>query len=167
MRTAVQSALWSGWRVSLYKAWARIGLLAIGPAVTVLTLILIGAGSGGCSLSRSDSAFARMEDNETTASIGKQAEKPPTDTDLAFARNAASDVLTKGGKDFSQPWENPETGARGSVTPIAAAYSSEGRTCRDFLASYVTGRSQAWLQGEACKQEGIWEVCALKPWKQS
>ena len=67
----------------------------------------------------------------------------PTESDLAFARNAASDVLTKGDKDFSQPWENPETGARGSVTPLAQAYSSDGRTCRDFLASYVNGRSRA------------------------
>ena len=50
-------------------------------------------------------------------------EPEPTDTDLAFARTAASDVLTKGDKDTSQPWANPETGARGSVTPLAQAYS--------------------------------------------
>ena len=75
----------------------------------------------------------------------------PTEGDLAFARNAASDVLTKGDKDSSQPWENPETGARGSVTPLAQAYSSDGRTCRDFLASYVNGRSESWLQGAACQ----------------
>ena len=132
----------------------------------MLALILIGAGSGGCSLSRTDGAFARMEDNETTASVGPQAEKPPTDSDLAFARNAASDVLTKGSKDFSQPWENPETGARGSVTPLAQAYSSDdGRTCRDFLASYVNGRSESWLQGAACQaNHGRWEIHTLKPW---
>ena len=165
MRPAVQSALWQ-WCVSLYRAWARVGLSAIGPAGTVLTLILIGSGSGGCSLSRTDGAFAKMEDNEVTSSIGPGADKVPTDSDLAFARNAASDVLTKGGKDFSQPWENPETGARGSVTPIAAAYSSEGRTCRDFLASYVNGRSESWLQGGACKSgHGQWEIHTLKPWK--
>jgi len=133
----------------------------------VLTLILIGAGSGGCSLSRTDSAFARMDDAEATGSIATaQAEKVPTESDLVFARTAASDVLTKGGKDFSQPWENPETGARGSVTPIAAAYSSEGRTCRDFLASYVNGRSEAWMQGGACRSDhGQWEIHTLKPWK--
>ena len=90
----------------------------------------------------------------------------PTEADLAFARNAASDVLTKGSKDFSQPWENPKTGARGSVTPIAAAYTSDGRTCRDFLASYVNGRSESWLQGGACKSaQGQWEIHTLKPWK--
>ena len=59
-------------------------------------------------------------------------------------------MLTKGDKDSSQPWENPETGARGSVTPLSQAYSAEdGRTCRDFLASYVNGRAESWLQGAA------------------
>ena len=87
--------------------------------------------------------------------------------DLAFARTAASDVLTKGDKDSSQPWENPETGARGSVTPLAQAYTAEdGRTCRDFLASYVNGRAESWLQGAACKAgHGRWEIHTLKPWR--
>ena len=75
-----------------------------------MTLILIGVGSGGCSLSRTDGAFAKMDDNEVTASIGGTQAAAPTDSDLAFARNAASDVLTKGDKDSSQPWTNPETG---------------------------------------------------------
>jgi surface antigen len=129
----------------------------------VLTLVLIGAGAGGCSLSRGDGAFAKMEDGEVTGAL---TDKAPTESDLAFARNAASDVLTRGSKDFSQPWENPETGARGSVTPIAAAYTADGRTCRDFLASYVNGRSEAWMQGGACRSEhGRWEIHTLKPWK--
>jgi len=133
-----------------------------------MTLILIGVATGGCSLSRTDSAFARMDDNDMTGSIGwAQGVGPaPTETDLAFARNAASDVLTKGDKDSSQPWENPETGARGSVTPLAQAYSSDGRTCRDFLASYVNGRSESWLQGAACHTgHGRWEIHTLKPWR--
>ena len=51
---------------------------------------------------------------------------------------------------------------------LASAYSQDGQTCRDFLASYVSGSSQAWLQGEACKQpKGVWEVRTLKPWKRS
>jgi surface antigen len=134
-----------------------------------MTLILIGLGSGGCSLSRTDSSFARMDGNEVTGSLGSRTGVPvPTEGDLAFARNAASDVLTKGDKDSSQPWENPETGARGSVTPLAQAYSSEGRVCRDFLASYVNGRSESWLQGAACQSgQGRWEIHTLKPWRQS
>ena len=165
---AVQYALQSQCRLALYKAWGRVGLSAIGPAGAVMTLILIGVNSGGCSLSRTDGAYARMDDNEATGSVGvAQSGAPaPTESDLAFARNAASDVLTRGDKDSSQPWENPETGARGSVTPLAPAYSSDGRTCRDFLASYVNGRSESWLQGAACQTgHGQWEIHTLKPWR--
>jgi surface antigen len=166
---AVQSALPPQYRPTLYKTWGRVGLLAISPAGAVMTLVLIGVGVGGCSLSRIDSSFAMMGDSDVTGSIATaRSEGPmPTEGDLAFARNAASDVLTKGDKDSSQPWENPETGARGSVTPLAQAYSSEGRTCRDFLASYVNGRSESWLQGAACQSgQGRWEIHTLKPWKQ-
>jgi surface antigen len=132
----------------------------------VVTLILVGLGSSGCSLNRSDSAFAKVDESDRTGSIGS-ATPIPTESDLAFARTAASDVLTKGDKDSSQPWENPETGARGSVTPLAQSYASEdGRTCRDFLASYVNGRTESWLQGAACKaSQGRWEIHTLKPWK--
>jgi len=127
----------------------------------MMTLILIGVGAGGCSLGRNDAAFAKMDDKDVTGSLTAPASAPvPTESDLAFARTAASDVLTKGDKDSSQPWENPETGARGSVTPLSQAYSAEdGRTCRDFLASYVNGRAESWLQGAACKaSHGRWEI---------
>jgi surface antigen len=109
-----------------------------------------------------------MEDSDITGSIGAAVHSGPTETDLAFARTAASDVLTKGTKDASQPWENPSTGARGSVTPLAQAYTTDGRTCRDFLASYVNGKSESWLQGAACRSGGgRWEIQSLKPWQRS
>jgi surface antigen len=120
-------------------------------------------------MSRNDKAFAQMEGNDVTGSITPpEQSSTPTETDLALARNAASDVLTKGDKDSSQPWENPTTGARGSVTPVAAAYSTDGRTCRDFLASYVKDRSESWMQGAACKSaDGRWEIHTLRPWRRS
>ena len=158
---AAQSALQPKSGLALYKTWGRVGLSAIGPAGAVMALILAGVGTGGCSLTRPDSAFARMADDEVTGSAeAAQAGGPtPAESDLAFARNAASDVLT-------QPWENPETGARGSVTPLAKVYSSDGRTCRDFLASYVNGSNESWLQGAACKTgQGRWEIHTLKPWR--
>ena len=166
---ASQRALLSLYGFSLYRTWGRVGLSAIRPAGAVATLFLIGIASGGCSFSRSDGIFSKAEEGEVTGSLAAR-EPVPTDTDLAFARTAASDVLTKGDKDSSQPWENPETGARGSVTPLAQAYSSDdGRTCRDFLASYVNGRTESWLQGAACRAggHGRWEIHTLKPWRRS
>jgi surface antigen len=167
---AAKSVLRSQYRLVLYRAWACIGLSAIRPARGVLTLILIGFGIGGCSVSRNEEAFARMEPKDRTGSIAsaQAGTSVPTESDLAFARNAAADVLTKGTKDSSQPWENPETGARGSVTPLAEAFSGEdGRICRDFLASYVNGRTETWLQGAACQGgHGRWEIQTLRPWRQ-
>ena len=144
--------------------------MAIRPGAAV-TLLLIGVGSSGCSISRNEDSFARLEDSDVTGVTSQAkavADLVPTDSDLAFARNAASDVLTKGDKDSSQSWENPETGARGSVTPLAQSYTSEGRTCRDFLASYVNGRTESWSQGAGCRSEkGRWEIRTMKPWQRS
>ena len=168
MRRAVQSLRYLA--QGQYKARRRVGLTAIRSLGGGLLAIAMGVGLGGCSLAPGG-ALAQLHDaNEVTGSLGLAAvsEQGPTESDLAFARNAASDVLTKGSSDSSQPWENPATGARGSVTPIAAAYIADGRTCRNFLASYVNGRSENWLQGAACQSErGRWEVKALRPWKRA
>jgi surface antigen len=155
-------------RPVLYRTRFRIGLSAICPRTAAIAAILIGASLGGCSVGRNEGAFAKMEGGDVTGSVTPMAPAAgpePTEADLAFARTAASDVLTKGGKDSSQPWENPSTGARGSVTPLANAYSEDGRTCRAFLASYVNGRSETWMQGAACRDGARWDVRSLKPWR--
>jgi len=91
----------------------------------------------------------------------------PPEVDLAYARAVAADVVARGAKDASVPWENPNTGAGGNITPLAASYS-DGAFCRDFLASYLRGQAQAWLQGAACRTaRGKWEVKSLRPFKQS
>src|ERR1700730_15426089 len=90
-----QSAPLFQYRLALYRTCERVGLSAIAPAGTVMTLIQIDLASSGCSMSRGDQAIAKMEDHEFTGSITpKPVSAPvPTETDLAFARNAASDVL--------------------------------------------------------------------------
>ena len=93
----------------------------------------------------------------------------PSETDLVFARMAIVDVLKRGSKQISSPWENPSSGARGTVTPIASAYNKDGAICRDFLASYLRPQGvETWLQGEACRaKQSDWEVKSLRPWSRS
>jgi len=112
-------------------------------------------------------------DNLTTGAIAPMAMAarnpalPPRE-DLIHVRAAASAVLARTGKDASQPWQNSNTGARGTVTAIAAAYTQDGFTCRDFLASYVKGKAESWMHGEACRvHHGKWMVRSLKPWKRT
>jgi surface antigen len=153
-----------------YSGCARSRLWRALAAAGVLTLALA---SGGCSLSYQLDSFIGADKSDITGSItpppgAKGTVKLPPDGDLAFARAAASELLRRGKKDASLPWENPRTGARGTVTPIASAYTQDGRTCHDFLASYVYGKAEAWMQGEACKQaQGTWQVRTLKPWTRS
>lgn len=100
-------------------------------------------------------------------STGADAKLPP-DGDLAYAKIAVSEVLGRGGKDASQAWENPQTRAYGTVTPLAAVYRQEGSLCRDFIASHVTEDTESWMQGEACRiPKGRWEVRSMKPWRRS
>jgi surface antigen len=138
--------------------------------ISAMTAILIGSGVSGCSVMRNDGPFAKMDSVEVTGSIHAPthsgAKHEPTDADLALARMAASDVLTQGAKDSSQPWENPASGAHGSVTPVAASYTEDGRVCRNFLASYVWEHSESWMEGAACRSvSGQWEIRSLKPWR--
>ena len=135
-------------------------------------VLALGYAAGGCSFSyQLDSLFGKSEDKADETGAVKQASVAPgTDVegDLAIARAAASEVLARGGKDASLPWENPQTGARGTVTPIASAYNQDGFVCRDFLASYVKNSTESWMRGEACRQhQGRWEVRNLKPWQRT
>ena len=92
----------------------------------------------------------------------------PQEGDMAAARAAVSEALGKTGRDGSVPWEDPVTGARGTVTPLSNAYSQDGTTCRDFLASYVRNGAESWLQGEACRGgQGRWEVRHMRPWRRT
>ena|SRR5436190_16878454 len=146
--------------------------------------LALASACGGCAVSgvgslfgRSDAFEARAQtSDDITGSTGARQSSPtgatsalPSDTDLVFARMAVVEVLRRDGKETSAPWENPSSGARGTVTPIASAYVRDGATCRDFLASYVKRQgSQTWLQGEACQvKKGAWEVKSLRPWTRS
>jgi len=109
-------------------------------------------------------------DPEATGSVGRPMSEGGhgapqlQEADLAYARAVAAYALAHGGKDSSFPWQNPQTGAGGNVTPLAASYSEGGFICRDFLASYLRGEAQTWLQGEACRTgHGQWEIKSLTP----
>jgi surface antigen len=93
---------------------------------------------------------------------------PQAELDLAYARAAVAEVLARGGNDASVPWRNPQSGARGNVTPLATSYSEAGMACRDFLASYIHGESHDWLEGAACRTtNGAWQIRRLKPLRSS
>jgi len=146
-------------------------------AKAIALSVMLGAATSGCSMSyKLDSFFGKDEKPEQTAAIRPApAPRPapstatvPNDNDLSYAKAAAAVVLARPEKDASQPWENPGTGARGTVTPMADAYTQDGFLCRDFLASYIRDGAETWLQGDACRiHQGKWTVRKLRPLKRS
>jgi hypothetical protein len=147
---------------------ARLRRLPAGLLGLSLTLAL-----GGCSYQLESIGGTGTDGRgDITATLRPSpAVKPlahPAEADLAVARATVNEALSKGGKDTSLPWENPKTGARGTVTPVASAHTVDGLTCQEFLASYVRGGAEAWLQGEACRVgRGRWEVRHMTPWRRT
>ncbi len=164
-RGAFRRSLYSGTTaVRLSRRWQRLSCVAA---------VLAACAVSGCSfklasLNSSDSGAPPQVTGSISAPAqqpaGRTTVSPRAEVDLAYARAAASDALARGSKDSSVPWQNPETGAGGNITPLATSYREGGRPCRDFLASYVHGGSQDWLQGAACRTAaGDWKVERLKP----
>jgi surface antigen len=134
--------------------------------------LLASAFGAGCSYPL-DSMFSKPGvDPDQTGSISRPDGRlhlaasavQPSEADLAYARAAAAEALARGDRDNNVPWQNPQTGVGGNITPLAASRIESGLTCRDFLASYGRAGSQAWLQGSACRTgRGAWQVKSLKP----
>lgn len=162
-RTARRQGYRTGGRARLWRASA--------PPLA-FAAILLGLAASGCSFSyQLGSLLGDDADKPTQSVLAKPTPQPtdaaagPRESDLAHARAAVAEAFAKGGSTRSTPWENPATGARGTVTPVASAYTQEGGfVCRDFLASYVHEGNETWLEGEACRvHHGRWEVRRLKP----
>jgi len=172
-----------GRRAFLLSPYSGTAVASLRPAAVLALALSVGgcavSGSLGSMFSKSNKDEARAYASEdVTGSVATPAAIPASasaaalssETDLVFARMAIVDVLSRGSKQISAPWENPSSGARGTVTPIASAYTKDGATCRDFLASYVRRQGpETWLQGKACrpKQGAAWEVKSLRPWSRS
>ena len=62
-----------------------------------------------------------------------------------------------------------DTSSMKHQTPLTSGdftAAEDGRKCRDFLASYVNGPTESWLQGAGCQGgHGRWEIHTLKPWR--
>ena len=58
-------------------------------------------------------------------------------------------------------WNNPDSGNRGTVTPVREGRTNDGRLCREYRTTvYVEGQYEEG-RGTACRNsDGTWEVVA-------
>lgn len=58
-------------------------------------------------------------------------------------------------------WNNPDSGNRGSVTPLRDGVASNGQYCREYRQTIVVGDEPADGYGIACQQpDGTWQLVA-------
>ncbi len=99
-----------------------------------------------------------------TKEVGPAARRKPTSSMRA---RLPVEVLRRG-EQGHQPavGKSDARGARGTVTPIAIAYTQDGLTCRDFLASYVMRqrRNPGCRAKPAAKARRLGSR-TFKPWK--
>lgn len=110
--------------------------------------------------------------NDTTGSIPlhmASTNNVPTgmsQIDWPHAQAALREALVRTDEGPSVPWSNPASGARGTVTPIAAAFTKDGLPCRNFIVSHVVDGVETWSEGLACRvSANTWEVKNVKPLK--
>jgi surface antigen len=80
-----------------------------------------------------------------------------TKEDAAIARKAINSALDDGENGNTYRWENPSTGANGSLK-VKSTFSRDGMTCRDVdFAAAAKGRKNAgpW---KVCKTADGWKV---------
>jgi surface antigen len=102
----------------------------VGVAVGTLVGAMIGS-EVGKSLDRADrAAIDRAENQATTAPMGETIN-----------------------------WNNPESGNRGTVTPVRDGNDTKGRYCREFRQTIEVGGRLEEGYGQACRQEdGSWQI---------
>ncbi len=56
-------------------------------------------------------------------------------------------------------WNNPDSGNRGSFTPIRDGHTNSGAYCREFQSEIIVGGKMETGYGTACRQpDGSWKI---------
>lgn len=139
-----------------------------------LLLVAVGiaaAASGGCATGIPlPSLMAKTSSDDVTGSI--RGTSPLSNTldqeDWRRARGAMGLALDPQGNGSPVTWENPQSKARGSFTPVGQAKAVDDKICRAFIAELGGSLKSEQLQGDACRdRSGEWNVGKVQPWKQS
>lgn len=86
--------------------------------------------------------------------------------DLRRADGALALALDPQGNGAPVSWDNPQSGMKGSFTPVGGPFLRSDEVCRAFIANVQTQAAPARIQGTACRPSGgEWIVKETQPWK--
>jgi surface antigen len=88
--------------------------------------------------------------------------------DWRRAKAALSTALDPQGNGSLVSWDNPDSGNRGSFTPVGKPFPLAAGICRVFLAEVDCKGDEHAIQGTACSDKrGEWTIAEAKPWKKT
>jgi 17 kDa outer membrane surface antigen len=104
---------------------------------------------------------------DSPAPAASTANLPIPEPDWQAAKKVLLEALADRADTPSIPWENSQSGMRGTVTALQRSTSSAGQTCRDFLGSAIKDGKEVWFDGRACRTNAAWDVLEVRPWRRS
>ncbi|WP_246206960.1 RT0821/Lpp0805 family surface protein [Methylocystis heyeri] len=137
--------------------------------IAALGIALSTSALGACSIAMTPSdGWRAVSTDDVTGSIHKPAPELTRGLDAEDQRRAIAALgtaLDPQGAGGSVNWDNSQSGAKGSFTPVGPAYPIEGKICRAFVADVSTRETQERLQGAACREKTAeWSLSEVKPW---
>jgi surface antigen len=86
--------------------------------------------------------------------VGKSLDK----SDVAYMNQTQQRSLESAKSGQRSSWQNPDSGARGTITPTRT-YESNGEYCREFNQTITVGGKTEKGYGTACRQpDGSWQI---------
>ena len=79
--------------------------------------------------------------------------------DMAYYDQASQQALETAQPGETLPWQNPQTGTRGQITPSNYYQTAQGQYCREYQQNIVVGGVERQGYGTACRQpDGSWKI---------
>jgi surface antigen len=78
---------------------------------------------------------------------------------MAYYNQASQTALNTGQNGASLPWNNPQTGNSGTITPTNYYQNTSGQYCREYNQTINVGGKTERGYGTACRQpDGTWQI---------
>ena len=91
--------------------------------------------------------------------IGNEIGRRMTCEDQYMASNTAQQTLETQPSGTPVAWNNPDSGNRGTITPVRTYQQNNGQYCREYQQTVTVGGDTQDAYGTACRQaDGTWLV---------
>ena len=93
------------------------------------------------------------------AALGNEVGKSLDRADMAYYNKTSQRALETAQPGETMPWQNPDSGTRGTITPSNYYQTAQGGYCREYQQTIVVGGKESQGYGTACRQpDGTWKI---------